>query len=713
MISVYDMPRTIELETRVPSFLLSADLLRRSVLPGALAVAGHFSPPPIRFSQPPAIPLLPAAVAGVLDDLIDSGSQLTVMDSHRPSLSQRPSQAILHPNMDADYIIHPGPIDESVLNRQTTHRTEAIWKPELDTKNIANEPLKVHKGGTLKLDVRIRDYVVAVGFYPWTQVASVRLDPTLLTAAIERWRPETHTFHLNDGEATITLQDVSLLTGLPVEGMPVTGRSQINFEEVCERLLGVYPECDSKSPAIAKRSWFTDHLREIPADAGEEMLKMYARAYLLHLIGTTLFSDKSGNTIPLCFLPLLEDLDRIRDYSWGSAVLACLYSNMCSASQIGHRGLAGAPLIIQFWCWERLSRIGVPKITPTFELPPPEAEFDPALRGPWSLLNWLGPKKYKGVPHGSLLQYREALQKMQVGDFIWRPYDERMFEYLNPNCLEGRDTTWRADGPLICFNIIEWHHPGRVARQYGFLQGVPLNAIGCSDKCHGMDRKKNGDWGVFHASYIALWVSRHERLINGDMAYPGNQIDIPTSQYYAWYATHTRRLIQPRIEDEVEEVGEDDAHQTRPSHAYRPDTHIIPENIRALVMNARDAREFFLNCTDDYSRRGFHKIFHTAYTEIEKLTDPSIVGVDPNTVTLDAGDTVNDYGGGYDAEEGDDDDQEHMDVDDTHNEDQMDDRYRPSSSSQPVRHVSERERDPSRWSFIRRLPRMLPRRGRR
>ncbi|KAL9670986.1 hypothetical protein QQ045_008549 [Rhodiola kirilowii] len=114
--------------------------------------------------------------------------------------------------------------------------------------------------------------------------------------------------------------------------MPVTGRSQIDFEEVCQRLLGANPERDSKSPAIAKRSWFKDHLKVIPADADEEMLKKYVRAYLLNLIGTTLFSDKSGNTIPLCFLPLLEDLDRIRDYSWGSAVLACLYSNMCSAS---------------------------------------------------------------------------------------------------------------------------------------------------------------------------------------------------------------------------------------------------------------------------------------------------------------------------------------------------------------------------------------------
>ncbi|CAN1189991.1 Serine/threonine-protein phosphatase 7 long form homolog, partial [Linum perenne] len=56
----------------------------------------------------------------------------------------------------------------------------------------------------------------------------------LVTTLLERWRPETNTFHLIQGEATITLQDVEVLTGLPTRGLPVTvapdGRST---SEIC------------------------------------------------------------------------------------------------------------------------------------------------------------------------------------------------------------------------------------------------------------------------------------------------------------------------------------------------------------------------------------------------------------------------------------------------------------------------------------------------
>ena len=48
-------------------------------------------------------------------------------------------------------------------------------------------------------------------------------NPTALIAMTDRWCPETHSFHLPCGEMTVTLQDTSMILGLPIRGFLVTG----------------------------------------------------------------------------------------------------------------------------------------------------------------------------------------------------------------------------------------------------------------------------------------------------------------------------------------------------------------------------------------------------------------------------------------------------------------------------------------------------------
>ncbi|CAN0919904.1 Serine/threonine-protein phosphatase 7 long form homolog [Linum grandiflorum] len=43
----------------------------------------------------------------------------------------------------------------------------------------------------------------------------------LCTPLMERWRPETNTFHMYHGEMTITLEDGLFIAGLPVDGAAV------------------------------------------------------------------------------------------------------------------------------------------------------------------------------------------------------------------------------------------------------------------------------------------------------------------------------------------------------------------------------------------------------------------------------------------------------------------------------------------------------------
>ncbi|KAH1039169.1 hypothetical protein J1N35_040912 [Gossypium stocksii] len=58
-----------------------------------------------------------------------------------------------------------------------------------------------------------------------------KFDLQQISALAERWRPETHTFHLPCGACTIALEDRVLQLGLPVE-RPVIIRSGIVSDKV-------------------------------------------------------------------------------------------------------------------------------------------------------------------------------------------------------------------------------------------------------------------------------------------------------------------------------------------------------------------------------------------------------------------------------------------------------------------------------------------------
>ena len=52
---------------------------------------------------------------------------------------------------------------------------------------------------------------------------SREIDHCLISALVERWWSETHTFHLPHGEMSITLQDVEVIYELFIEGEVLVG----------------------------------------------------------------------------------------------------------------------------------------------------------------------------------------------------------------------------------------------------------------------------------------------------------------------------------------------------------------------------------------------------------------------------------------------------------------------------------------------------------
>lgn len=71
------------------------------------------------------------------------------------------------------------------------------------------------------------------------------MDRHILNALVERWRPETHTFHFPTGECTITLEDVFMLLGLNVSGYVVTGVKSIE-RPLYDDFLGLKFHCEIK-----------------------------------------------------------------------------------------------------------------------------------------------------------------------------------------------------------------------------------------------------------------------------------------------------------------------------------------------------------------------------------------------------------------------------------------------------------------------------------
>src|ERR1044072_3576844 len=86
------------------------------------------------------------------------------------------------------------------------------------------------------------------------------VDEPLISSLIERWCPETHTFHLPFGECTITLVDVGVLTGLRVDGDVVTRSTSGITRGTIGQLLGRTPEKINTRGSTLKLSWLKEIL---------------------------------------------------------------------------------------------------------------------------------------------------------------------------------------------------------------------------------------------------------------------------------------------------------------------------------------------------------------------------------------------------------------------------------------------------------------------
>ncbi|KAF1874095.1 hypothetical protein Lal_00041539 [Lupinus albus] len=400
--------------------------------------------------------------------------------------------------------IGPSPIIPSLLTLQDDHVSTTIWNGgEVTFRARYNLWPQLPEEPVLQI---IRN----TAFGRILDIGRAEINNHLITALVERWRPETHTFHLPIGECTVTLEDVAYQLGLPIDGNIVTEPTNMDWNVVCHNLLGAVPNERQIVGQRIQMSWLDSTFQQLPDDATEIVIDQHARAFILRMIGGFLMPDTSGSRVHLMYLLLLEDLSETYQYSWVSAVLACLYRGLCRAALISRQiEIGGCLLLLQSWAYDR-----IPMLAPRLNIP--TTNLFPLVR------RWSQHLITTNIPGHATNIIRSMLDRLRIDQI--------------PDMARSRV-------PLICFAIVEWHAADRVMRQFGLQQPIPQDPINLQ-KQHKMDLRGKNDynWQQKHDQWIQIWNHREDYVMNG---LPNVQPLYHYSEYMQWYLQRTRKYISP------------------------------------------------------------------------------------------------------------------------------------------------------------------------
>ncbi|KAK1667179.1 hypothetical protein QYE76_055338 [Lolium multiflorum] len=389
------------------------------------------------------------------------------------------------------------------------------------------------------------------------------MNPSALTALVDRWRPETHTFHLRAGEMAPTLQDVSMILGLPIQGEPLCmNTASDGWRQQMEVLIGRAPpppaDPKKRAPAGASFEWIRTNFGECPEEADEDTRRTYARVYLWYMISRTLFPDSGGKLAHWCWLKALTVLDG--RWSWGTAALAYLYRQLDEAcrrtgSRTGSGGIGGCMLLLSVWSWDRLS-VGRPRVLN--ERPWPHYPHFPDREPTWAYL-WDNVSEMTSDPKIMYMQYTAELDTLTAEQVEWEPYGSyyrigASMTDLNHKCTEEA-RFWRMRCPLICMWLVEHHQPQRVMRQFGLYQECPPVWQDTDKALHRLDRqrqRKITNWPVHHSGHIAAFQHCLEAARNAgpEQIVPHNFAAF--NNYLEWFHENTRiELVKHAYPEEI------------------------------------------------------------------------------------------------------------------------------------------------------------------
>jgi hypothetical protein len=139
---------------------------------------------------------------------------------------------------------------------------------------------------------RYAPFIRRAGFLPLARLITGGLsmmDPIALTALMDRWRPETHVFHLPCGKTMVTLQGIAIILGLPINCTTVCGSvSSVGWRDFIGEAIVIWPldiptyQKDKKTTNVHSR-WLTTHFDTCLEGAEDAVIQRYNWSCLWHM----------------------------------------------------------------------------------------------------------------------------------------------------------------------------------------------------------------------------------------------------------------------------------------------------------------------------------------------------------------------------------------------------------------------------------------------
>ncbi|XP_025630442.1 uncharacterized protein [Arachis hypogaea] len=175
--------------------------------------------------------------------------------------------------------------------------------------------------------------------------------------------------------------------------------------------------------------------------------------------------------------------------------------------------------------------------------------------------------------------------------FAWRVYDDPALQALCPHWFREEEEwgTWLSAVPLVCFNIVRFHHVDRVNQQFNREQPVPGIPVNLDRYLTTTGHGEDVWWPERLQEWYDGWRQRFE---------PGRRIIVhhtfdtrPTSKYYDWWhgACRVRHLSgQEVLEDpRLVELPPD----VQPTASQPRDDLTLPRGMPDWRRRAREVRE--------------------------------------------------------------------------------------------------------------------------